>query len=150
MSSGSTPANHADFLRIFGDRACLLFAYTEGHIASTLVSARFGHEAVYMYGASSTVHRAHGAAFLMQYEAMRWARGEGSTSYDLWGIPEKDPNPPDGNETGAAGSKGDDWRGLYRFKTGFGGSIITFPPSIERRYVPIAPWLARKLNLIKG
>jgi len=142
---------YADFLRVFGDRACLLFAHTEGHIASTLVAARFGHEAVYMYGASSTVHRAHGAAFLMQYEAMRWARGEGSKIYDLWGIPEKDPDSPvDGTETGAAGTKGDDWRGLYRFKTGFGGSIVCYPPSIERRYVPVVPWLARKLNLIKG
>ncbi len=143
---------YADFLRVFGDRACLLFAHTEGHIASTLVAARFGHEAVYMYGASSTVHRAHGAAFLMQYEAMRWARDEGSDTYDLWGIPELDPesSATDGEPGAVAGSKGDDWRGLYRFKTGFGGSIVTYPPTIERRYVPVVPWLARKMNLVKG
>ena len=24
-----------------------------------------------------------------------------------------------------AGTRGDDWRGLYRFKTGFGGEIVT-------------------------
>ncbi len=143
---------YADFLHLLGDRACLFFAHTEGNIASTLVAARFGHEAVYMYGASSTVHRAHGAAFLMQYEAMRWARREGSTIYDLWGIPEQDPeSTASATDPGSvAGTKGDDWRGLYRFKTGFGGNIVQYPPSFERRYLPVVPWLVRKLNVIKA
>ncbi|MGB3307548.1 MAG: peptidoglycan bridge formation glycyltransferase FemA/FemB family protein [Thermomicrobiales bacterium] len=145
-------AYYADFLHAFGDRACLLFARVDGHIASVLISARFGREAIYMYGASSTVHRAHGAAFLLQFEAMRWARGEGSTTYDLWGIPEHNPETTasDTDPGSVAGSKGEDWRGLYRFKTGFGGEIVTYPPALERRYVPVVPWLARKLNLIRG
>ncbi len=145
-------AYYADFLNCFGDRAVLIFAQTEGHDAATLIAARFGAEAIYMYGASSTKYRANGAAFRMQFEAMKWARDNGATCYDLWGIPDDDPEPAASEDTpgAAASTKGSDWRGLYRFKTGFGGSIVSYPSTVERRYVPVAPWLARKLNLIKG
>jgi lipid II:glycine glycyltransferase (peptidoglycan interpeptide bridge formation enzyme) len=44
-----------------------------------------------------------------------------------------------------AGTKGDDWRGLYKFKVGFGGQIVRFPTSLERRYHPFAAALARKV-----
>lgn len=144
-------AYYADFLHIFGDRARLVFAEADGHVGSGLIVAAFGQEAIYMYGASSTEHRAHGAAFFMQFEAMRWAREQGCTTYDLWGIPETDPDTT-GHEsnTAVAGTKGDDWRGLYRFKTGFGGEIVTYPPTLERRYLPVLPWAARKLGVIKA
>jgi len=141
---------YADFMDVFGDQARLFFAWADGHVASVLIAAAFGGEAIYMYGASSTEHRAHGAAFLLQFEAMRWARERGCTTYDLWGIPEQDPESlRSADNASIAGTKGSDWRGLYRFKTGFGGDIITFPPALERRYVPVLPWLARRLGVIQ-
>ncbi len=141
---------YADFMDVFGDRAQLFFAWADGHLASVLIAAMFGDEAIYMYGASSTEHRAHGAAFLLQFEAMRWARERGCVTYDLWGIPEQDPETLRSEDNvSVAGSRGSDWRGLYRFKTGFGGDIITYPPAIERRYVPVLPWLARRLGVIQ-
>jgi lipid II:glycine glycyltransferase (peptidoglycan interpeptide bridge formation enzyme) len=144
-------AYYDDFLATFGDRAIMLFARVDdGALAAVLIAARFGAEAIYMYGASSTQHRAHGAAFLLQYDAMRWGRDHGCDTYDLWGIPEDDPEPStDDGQTGAGGTRGDDWRGLYRFKTGFGGQIVTYPPMLERRHVPLVPWLVRRLNLIQ-
>jgi lipid II:glycine glycyltransferase (peptidoglycan interpeptide bridge formation enzyme) len=145
-------AYYADFLRIFGDDTILLFSrLAGGELAAVLIAARFGKEAIYMYGASSTQHRADGAAFLLQFEAMRWARELGCDTYDLWGIPEEDPEKVSGDgATAIAGTRGDDWRGLYRFKTGFGGEIISYPPVLERRHSPVLPWLARKLNVVKG
>ncbi|MGC4107537.1 MAG: peptidoglycan bridge formation glycyltransferase FemA/FemB family protein [Thermomicrobiales bacterium] len=145
-------AYYEGFLETFGDRATLLFAHYDGQDAATIIAARFGQEAIYMYGASSTVHRAHGAAFRLQFEAMRWAQENGCTVYDLWGIPDKDPESMESEdgEGKAAGTKGDDWRGLYRFKTGFGGEIVTYPPTLERRHVPLLPGIARRLNLIRG
>ena len=145
-------AYYDGFLQTFGDRACLLFAHYEGQDAATIIAARFGAQAIYMYGASSTVHRAHGAAFRLQFEAMRWAQENGCTVYDLWGIPEQDPESMESEEGEgkAAGTKGDDWRGLYRFKTGFGGDIVSYPPTLERRHVPMVPGIMRRLNLIRG
>lgn len=134
---------YADFMRIFGDHALMLFAKVDGHIAAGLISARFGREASYMYGASSTVHRADGAAFVLQYDAMRWARDAGSCAYDLWGIPKPSQLAPKiENATGATASVGEDMRGLLNFKTRFGGEIVDYPPMMERRYVPILSWLA--------
>lgn len=137
-----------DVMRIFGDRALMLFAMVDSHIAAGLIAVRFGAESAYMYGGSSTTHRADGAAFVLQYEAMRWARDAGSQRYDLWGIP-AEPRPADtaGPElvTGATASTGEDMRGLLNFKTRFGGEIIDYPPMMERRYVPVISWLAGRI-----
>jgi lipid II:glycine glycyltransferase (peptidoglycan interpeptide bridge formation enzyme) len=134
---------YADFLDIFGSDALMLIGKIDDNAGAGLVAARFGNEAIYMYGGSSTEHRAHGAAFLLQFEAMRWARGAGCTHYDLWGIPEDDPAPTIEHGDRISGTKGEDWRGLYRFKTGFGGEIVSYPPTLERRYRPILSRLVR-------
>jgi lipid II:glycine glycyltransferase (peptidoglycan interpeptide bridge formation enzyme) len=143
---------YADFLDVFGEDAVLMGAWSDGgKLAAMLIAAAFGREAIYMYGASSTEHRAHGAGFALQFEAMKWARARGCLTYDLWGIPPIDPESmTDRHADRIAGTKGEDWRGLYRFKTGFGGEIVSYPPTLERRYAPVLPWLARRLGVIAG
>jgi len=136
---------YADFVVTFGSDAVLLFAHVDGELAVGAITARFGTEAIYMYGASSTRHRAHGAGFLIQYEAMRWARDAGCTSYDLWGIPAVDPSSVEVDEGDrVAGTRGEDWRGLYEFKVRFGGQIVGYPPMLERRYHPVLAAVARR------
>jgi lipid II:glycine glycyltransferase (peptidoglycan interpeptide bridge formation enzyme) len=139
-----------DFLQIFGERALLLFAWADGEPAAGLIAGRFGSEAIYMYGASSTLHRAHGAAFALQYEAMRWGRDNGCKQYDLWGIPANDPQTATESGDRVAGTKGDDWAGLYKFKVGFGGTIVTYPPTLERRYHPFVSYAVRRLYADRG
>jgi lipid II:glycine glycyltransferase (peptidoglycan interpeptide bridge formation enzyme) len=133
------------FFHKFGAEAGLLFAQVEDRPVAAAVVVAFGAEAVYMYGASSTTDRAHGAAFYLQFEAMRWARDRGCKRYDLWGIPDQDPV----SSRGASGDRlastsGRDRRGLYEFKTRFGGQIICYPRALERRYVPLLAALARR------
>lgn len=140
-------AYYADFLEIFGDDALLLFALVEGVTAAGLIAAKFADEAIYMYGASSTEHRAHGGAFALQFEAMRWAREHGARRYDLWGIPKEDPvSTTEEAQDRVAGTKGNDWRGLFKFKTGFGGEVITYPATLERRYNRALAFAARRFN----
>lgn len=142
---------YEEFLRTFGDAAALLFAEIEGRPVAGVIAVRFGNEAIYMYGASSTKDRAHGAGFYIQYEAMRWAREQGCTVYDLWGIPAVDPSTThvDGGDR-IAGTSGSDWRGLYEFKTRFGGQIVSYPPPLERIYVPGLAHLAKRLYPMGG
>lgn len=135
---------YESFLDVFGDDAVLLLGMIDGHAAAGLIAARFGREAIYMYGGSSSVHRAHGAAFYLQFEAMRWARDAGSTHYDLWGIPVTDPPKLGNTNDSVAPTKGEDWRGLYRFKTGFGGYTQLYPPPLERTYVPVMSTVAKR------
>jgi peptidoglycan pentaglycine glycine transferase (the first glycine) len=136
---------YREFHRQFGDDAVLLFAEHEGRAVAGVVAVAFGDEAIYMYGASSTKDRAHGAGFLVQFEAMRWARERGCRRYDLWGIPVLDP-PTTKIDNGdrIAGTTGSDWRGLYEFKTRFGGEIITYPAAFERQYWPLLATMARR------
>jgi lipid II:glycine glycyltransferase (peptidoglycan interpeptide bridge formation enzyme) len=143
-------AYYDDFMRLFAERAVLLFALVEGLPVAASISARFGDEAIYMYSGSSTEHRANGAAFLLQYEAMRWARDAGCRAYDLWGIPEDDPGPEEQSGDGAPPTQGDDWRGLYNFKVRFGGEIVRYPRPMERRYWPVVSWAARRIALGRG
>lgn len=142
-------AYYDDFMAVFGDRALLLFAVVEGEIAAAAIAVRFGDEAAYMYGASSTAHRAHAGAFLLQFEAMRWARDHGCRRYDLWGIPDTDPEPGD-LKGDMPGAQGEDWRGLHNFKVRFGGEIVRYPMPMERRYRPILAVAARRFGIRGG
>jgi lipid II:glycine glycyltransferase (peptidoglycan interpeptide bridge formation enzyme) len=142
-------AYYADFMRIFGERALMLFGLVDGTIAAGMIAARFGEEAIYMYSASSTAARANGAAFLLQYEAMRWARDYGCRRYDLWGIPE-DPRPEELKGGRMPATHGEDWRGLHNFKVRFGGEIVRYPASMERRYWPLLAVAARRFALGRG
>ncbi len=133
---------YASFMKHFGNRATLLIARVEEHPAAGLIAAEFGNEAVYMYGASDTKYRSLGAAFNLQFQAMQWGREMGAAQYDMWGIPEVDPPKDNDHLDHVPATKGDDWRGLYRFKTGFGGDIVSFPAPIRRTYRPLLAKLA--------
>lgn len=125
---------YASFLKHFPERSVLLLARIDGHPAAGLIAAVFGSDGLYMYGASDTKFRAVGAAFNLQFRAMQWCREQGASFYDLWGIPEVDPPKDNDHLDRVPATKGDDWRGLYRFKTGFGGSIVNYPPAVQRTY----------------
>jgi lipid II:glycine glycyltransferase (peptidoglycan interpeptide bridge formation enzyme) len=146
-----SPDYYREFLRVFGADACLSFAEIDGKPVAGAIAAVFGDEGIYMYGASSTRERAHGAAFLLQHEMMRWARSRGARRYDLWGIPEYDPE-SSVSESGdrLAASTGNDRRGLYEFKTRFGGQIFCYPPPLERIYHPFLATLARRFYASGG
>ena len=143
--SFTPPTTIASSSSVFAEDACLTFAEIDGKPVAGAIAAVFGDEGIYMYGASSTQGRAHGAAFLLQHEMMRWARSRGARRYDLWGIPEYDPE-SSVSESGdrLAASTGNDRRGLYEFKTRFGGQIVRYPPPLERVYHPFLATLARR------
>jgi lipid II:glycine glycyltransferase (peptidoglycan interpeptide bridge formation enzyme) len=86
--------------------------FAQGNAQGSGLGGSFrGGEAVYLYGASSNNKRNLMAPYLLQWTAMKDAGASGCTRYDLFGIPPNDdPSHP--------------MAGLYRFKTGFGGSII--------------------------
>ena len=125
-----TLAYYAEAWRLFspGSSVALLLAqHGDSPLAALMVFAR-GERAWYLYGASSDHERQRMPTYLLQWEAMRWARARGCRTYDLWGIPDLDADGigsfAEAEEHGAL-SRG--MGGLYRFKRGFGGQ--------ERRYV---------------
>ncbi len=93
--------------------ARLLLARHDGDLLAGIIVFRFGRLAQYMYGASSNEKRNLMAPYLLQWEGMRWAKHEGATIYDLWGIPDRL------EET-------EDLWGVYRHKRGYGGEIVRY------------------------
>jgi peptidoglycan pentaglycine glycine transferase (the first glycine) len=93
-----------------GPAAQPLIAEVEGEAVAAVIPVRFAGSAWYLYGMSRAVHREKMPNYLLQWEAMRWAKQSGCRLYDLWGAPddfsEKDPM----------------W-GVYRFKEGLGGNV---------------------------
>lgn len=89
---------------------------------------RYGATTWYFYGASSEQRRRDMPNYLLQWEAMRWARAQGCTRYDWWGAPT---NVDDDD---------DPMSGVWRFKAGFGAQ---FQPHIGAWDWAPAPLLYR-------
>ncbi len=96
----------------------------EGDLLASIVTLFAGDEAVYLYGASSNEKRNLMPAYSLQWRAIRDAKAAGCARYDFYGIPPTDdPAHP--------------MYGLYRFKTGFGGSIVHRVGSLDVPAIPV-------------
>jgi lipid II:glycine glycyltransferase (peptidoglycan interpeptide bridge formation enzyme) len=102
----------------------LLLAEVGGVPEAALLAMSLGRRAWYLYGASSERGQAAHAAYLIQWEAMRWARERGCAVYDMWGAP-NDPS-----------DKDDPLAGVYYFKRGFGGRHVRWVGAYDAVLVP--------------
>lgn len=88
-----------------------LVAEVEGEMVAGLILFHFSGTAWYLYGMSTALHREKMPNYLLQWEAMRLARQKGCNTYDLWGAPDEF-------------SGADSMAGVFRFKTGLGGTLL--------------------------
>lgn len=86
--------------------------------------------ATYLHGASSSQHREIMAPHLLHWRVIQEAKARGFKYYDFWGVDEKK------------------WPGLTRFKLGFGGEQVEYPPSIDIIYRPALYKLYRLARFI--
>ncbi|HVO71017.1 MAG TPA: peptidoglycan bridge formation glycyltransferase FemA/FemB family protein [Aggregatilineaceae bacterium] len=91
--------------------AVAFLAEWDGRPLAGLVLFHFGPKAWYFYGMSSNVERERMPTYLLQWEAMRWAKAHGYPTYDFWGAPD-------------SFTEDDPMWGVYRFKEGFGGTVV--------------------------
>ncbi|HVF24489.1 MAG TPA: peptidoglycan bridge formation glycyltransferase FemA/FemB family protein [Anaerolineales bacterium] len=114
----------------------ILVAEYDGKPLAALFVARNGNRAYYLYGASTDEERNRMPTYLLQWEAMKWARARGCEEYDLWGVPDEDETALEANfETCHDGL----W-GVYRFKRGLGGEIKRAAQAMDRIYNPLLYW----------
>ncbi len=129
-------------------RGCLLLAEYDGQLLAGLVAFALGDTACYMYGASSDEHRNLMPTYLLQWEAMLWAREQGCRTYDLWGVPDED----EARLEDGFKQRSDGLWGVYRFKRGFGGRLVrtagawdlVYAPLRYRLYTMAIGWLQRR------
>ncbi len=109
-------------------KCCLMIAKYEEIPLAGLIVFKQGKRAWYLYGASNEQERQRMPAYLLQWEAMRWAAGEGCVEYDLWGVPDEPEDYLEENFT----KRSDGLWGVYRFKRGFGGKLCRSAGVYER------------------
>ncbi len=133
-----SPEYYEAALRLFqpAGHVALLLAEYQGRPIAGLMAFAFGALGIYMYGASSDRERQRMPNHLLQWEAMRWAKAQGCTGYDFWGIADIDPNSP---SAGLAG--------VERFKSGFGGDAVRYAGAYDYVYSPL---VYRAFNWVWG
>jgi peptidoglycan pentaglycine glycine transferase (the first glycine) len=117
-----TPAYYQQAYELFhplGDCELFVAKFEEAPLAAVMVFKQ-GKRAWYLFGASNNLHRNIMPAYLLQWEAIRWAKNQGCTSYDMVGIPDF----PEDELERDFNNRHDGLWGVYRFKRGFGGNIV--------------------------
>jgi len=120
----------------------LLQATFEDKPVAALMAFACGDRSWYFYGASTDQERQRMPTYLLQWEAMRWAKAKGCTSYDLWGVPDFDEAYLEAHFTEINTGL---W-GVYRFKRGFGGRVVRSTPALVKAYRPLLYRLYRLLT----
>jgi lipid II:glycine glycyltransferase (peptidoglycan interpeptide bridge formation enzyme) len=114
------------------NNVALLVAKFQDIPLAGLMVFRSGNRSWYFYGASNNLERNRMPTYLIQFEAMKWAKSQGCDIYDLWGIPDE----PEEILERDFESRSDGLWGVYRFKRGFGGEIKKSVPAYDRIYQP--------------
>ena len=112
-----------------GRAALIMGSYGGQDLAGVMVFA-LGEQAWYFYGASSDRERQRMASYGVQWAGIRWARAQGARRYDMYGVPDADPETLEAQFTG----RSDGLWGVYRFKRGWGGQVIRSAGAWDRVY----------------
>jgi peptidoglycan pentaglycine glycine transferase (the first glycine) len=119
-----------------------LIAEVDHEVVAAIFLFIFGKKAYYVYGMSRNAHREKMPTYLLQWEAMKFAKSRGCEVYDLWGAPE-------------VFDESDSMWGVYRFKEGLGGEVVRtlgaydFAPNkiLYKLYAEVMP---RVLNFMRS
>ena len=115
-----------------GEHCRLYMCYYEGTPVSGAITTQYAGKTCYVYGASTAKYRNVMPNYLMQWNMICWAIENGCWLYDFQGIPfYKDETHPN--------------YGVYRFKKGFNGDVMTYAGEFEISYKKAAK-LAVKLT----
>ncbi len=114
-----------------------LLAEYAGQPLAAIVVCAVGNMAYYLWGASSDRERNRMPNHALQWAGIQWAKARGATRYDFWGIPDAIGQLAQGMRRGDGSGtpseelpldlealpQGELW-GVYRFKQGFGGTVV--------------------------
>lgn len=140
---------YRDFLTLFArgtdGPARLLIAEYQREPLAALVVAAMGERAIYLYGASANHYRELMPTYLLQWEAMLWARQRGCKTYDMWGVPDEDEATLEANFE----RRSDGLWGVYRFKRGFGGQVVRYIGAWAYVLSPLRWWLFNRARALR-
>ncbi|RPI97638.1 MAG: peptidoglycan bridge formation glycyltransferase FemA/FemB family protein, partial [Chloroflexi bacterium] len=115
-----------------GHAALLMARYAGQDLAGVMVF-RLGRTAWYLYGASSDRERQRMASYGVQWAGIQWAKAHGAEIYDMVGVPDEDPASLEAQFE----QRDDGLWGVYRFKRGWGGTVVRSAGAWDRVYRPL-------------
>ncbi len=127
-----TPAYYERAYDLFvpaGHGVLLLGSHAGQDLAGVMVF-QLGEWAWYLYGASSNHERQRMASYGVQWAGIQWARDRGARTYDMVGVPDADPATLEAEFQ----SRSDGLWGVYRFKRGWGGTVVRSVGAWDRVY----------------
>ena len=104
-----------------------LIAEVENEPVAAVFLFAFAGRAYYVYGMSREAHREKMPTYLLQWEAIKWAKARDCQVYDLWGAPD-------------VFDESDSMWGVFRFKQGLGGDVVRTLGAWD--FVPTPLWYA--------
>lgn len=114
------PQNTEDTMENTNKLSAYLFtAEYQRNILTTWVLFTFRNALYYPYGASSSEHREVMANNLIMWEAIKFGKEKGLTTFDMWGALSDHPD------------RNDPWYGFHRFKAGYGPEHVEFVGSYD-------------------
>lgn len=116
-----------------GERCVLLLASHAERDLAGLMIFRCGQNAYYLYGASSNEERNRMPTYIAQLAAIRWATAHDAIRYDMWGVPDAEPEQLEAEFE----QRRDGLWGVYGFKRGFGGEVVRSVGAWDRVYHPL-------------
>jgi len=122
-------------LIISRDLGKMFLAYVEEKLVAGTIAFTVGHQAWYVYGASSNHHRNLMPNYLLQWRMMQWAKQRGCTVYDMRGVACEVEGEAQGELTG-----------LNRFKRGFTAQYVEY---IGEWDLVFRPGLYRLFNIVQ-
>ena len=108
------------YMEAFGEDCRLYLCYYQGQALSGALAVRYAGKVSYVFGGSSEQHREVMPNHLMQYEMIRWAVESGCSLYDFGGLPAYRGDGSDGHS------------GVYGFKRGFRGEVVTYAVGFQK------------------
>ncbi len=125
------PARYfAGMLDALGTHCRLYLAYYEGAAIAGAVATNYAGKTCYLYGASDNDFRDVMPNQLLQWEMIGWALDTGCTLYDFQGV------------SGNLSEENNPLYGLYRFKSGFHGTLDELAGEFDYIYRPLRSFLA--------
>lgn len=107
----------------FGEKCRLYMCYYRDIPLSGAIAINYGGRVSYLYGASTQKLRNLMPCYLMQWNMIKWAIDTGCEIYDFMGVPHYD------DETHPN-------YGVYRFKKGFNGEVVSYAGEFDYIFYP--------------
>lgn len=122
-------------LESLGEHCRLYMCYYNGEPLSGAITTQYAGKTCYVYGASTARNRNVMPNYLMQWNMICWAVENGCSIYDFQGIPfYKDENHPN--------------YGVYRFKQGFNGEVLTYAGEFVKKYNRLNAGIVDKTEIL--